>query len=126
MKKILKTPNAPKSVGTYNQAIESNNFIFTSGQVGIDPASNKLVEGGLENEINQVLKNIDFILKDSNLGRSHIIKLTVFLIDLNQFATVNEAFKKFFGRIKFPARSTVEVSKLPLGANVEIECIASR
>ena len=126
MKKILKTPNAPKSVGTYNQAIESNNFIFTSGQVGIDPASNKLVEGGLENEINQVLKNIDLILKDSNLEKSHIVKLTVYLIDLNQFATVNEAFKNFFCSIKFPARSTVEVSKLPLGANVEIECIASR
>ena len=78
MKKILKTPNAPKSVGTYNQAIESNNFIFTSGQVGIDPASNKLVEGGLENEINQVLKNIDLILKDSNLEKSHIVKLTVY------------------------------------------------
>ena len=84
MKKVLKTPNAPKSVGTYNQAIESNNFIFTSGQVGIDPASNKLVEGGLENEINQVLKNIDIILKDSNLEKSHIVKLTVYLIDLNQ------------------------------------------
>ena len=126
MKKVLKTPNAPKSVGTYNQAIESNNFIFTSGQVGIDPASNKLVEGGLENEINQVLKNIDLILKDSNLEKSHIVKLTVYLIDLNQFGTVNEAFKKFFGRIKFPARSTIEVSQLPLGANVEIECIASR
>ena len=126
MKKVLKTPNAPKSIGTYNQAIESNNFIFISGQVGIDPVSNKLVEGGLENEVKQVLKNIDLILLDSHLERSHIIKLTVFLIDLNQFATVNEAFKKFFGKIKFPARSTVEVSKLPLGANVEIECIASK
>ena len=85
MKKVLKTPNAPKSLGTYNQAIESNNFIFTSGQVGIDPASNKLVEGGLENEINQVLKNVDLILKDSNLEKSHIVKLNVYLIDLNQF-----------------------------------------
>ena len=126
MKKVLYTPNSPKSVGTYNQAIESNNFIFTSGQIGIDPASNKLVEGGINKEINQIFQNIDSILKDSNLDRSHIIKLTVFLIDIDQFGIINEAFKEFFGSIEFPTRSTVEVSKLPMGANVEIECIASR
>ncbi len=126
MKKVLNTPNSPKSVGTYNQAIESNNFIFTSGQIGIDPASNKLVEGGITKEINQLFQNIDSILKDSNLDRSHIIKLTVFLIDIDQFGIINEAFKEFFGSIEFPTRSTVEVSKLPMGANVEIECIASR
>ena len=126
MKKVLHTPNSPKSVGTYNQAIECNNFIFTSGQIGIDPASNKLVEGGITKEINQLFQNIDSILKDSNLDRSHIIKLTVFLIDIDQFGIINEAFKEFFGSIEFPTRSTVEVSKLPMGANVEIECIASR
>ncbi|OUX33138.1 MAG: hypothetical protein CBE24_02635 [bacterium TMED264] len=126
MKKVLDTPNAPKAVGTYNQAIESGNLIFTSGQVGIDPIKNTLVEGGVRNEINQVLKNIDSILDDANLNKSHIIKLTVFLTDLNQFEIVNESFKSFFGKIDFPARSTVEVSKLPLGANIEIECIASK
>ena len=126
MKKILETPNSPKAVGTYNQAVESNNFIFTSGQVGIDPTNNKLVDGGINNEVDQVLKNIESILSDVKLDKNHIIKLTVFLIDLNQFEIVNESFKSFFGNIDFPARSTVEVSKLPLGANVEIECIASR
>ena len=126
MKKILETPNSPKAVGTYNQAIESGNLIFTSGQVGIDPIKNTLVEGGVRNEINQILKNIDSILDDANLNKSHIIKLTVFLTDLNQFEIVNESFKSFFGKIDFPARSTVEVSKLPLGANIEIECIASK
>tara|TARA_S200000501_G_C20669154_1_gene675540 strand:- start:135 stop:515 length:381 start_codon:yes stop_codon:yes gene_type:complete len=126
MKKVLDTPNAPKAVGTYNQAIESGNLIFTSGQVGIDPIKNTLVEGGVRNEINQILKNIDSILDDANLNKSHIIKLTVFLTDLNQFEIVNESFKSFFGKIDFPARSTVEVSKLPLGANIEIECIASK
>ena len=126
MKKVIHTPSAPKSIGTYNQAIESNNLIFTSGQVGIDPTNNKLVEGGLESELNQVFKNIDSILKDADLNRNNIVKLAVFLIDLNQFDIVNESFKSFFGSIEFPARSTVEVSKLPLGANVEIECIASR
>ena len=126
MKKVLDTPNSPKAVGTYNQAVESNNFIFTSGQVGIDPSSNKLVEGGITNEVNQVLQNIESILNGVNLNKNHIIKLTVFLIDLNQFEIVNESFKSFFGNIDFPARSTVEVSKLPLGANIEIECIASK
>ena len=126
MKKLIDTPNSPKAVGTYNQAIESNNFIFTSGQLGIDPSSNTLVQGGISNEINQVLKNIESILNDVNLNKNHIIKLTVFLIDLNQFEIVNESFKSFFGKIDFPVRSTVEVSKLPLGANVEIECIASK
>ena len=84
------------------------------------------MEGGLEPELNQVFKNIDSILKDADLNRNNIVKLAVFLIDLNQFDIVNESFKSFFGSIEFRARSTVEVSKLPLGANVEIECIASR
>jgi len=126
MKKVIQTPNAPKSVGTYNQAIESNNLIFTSGQVGLDPTNNRLVEGGVGPEIDQALKNIHSILKDAGLGKCNIIKLTVFLIDLNQFDIVNKSFKSFFGTIDFPARSTVEVSKLPLGALIEIECIASR
>jgi len=126
MKKVVQTPNAPKSVGTYNQAIESNNLIFTSGQVGLDPINNKLVEGGIGPEIDQTLKNIDSILNDADLNKNNIIKLTVFLIDLSQFDIVNKSFKRFFGGIDFPARSTVEVSKLPLGAVVEIECIASR
>ena len=126
MKKVVHTPNAPKAVGTYNQAIEINNFIFTSGQVGLDPVNGTLVEGGMESEIKQVLKNIDLILCDAGLSKSNIIKLTVFLINLDQFPIVNDVFKEFFGSVTFPARSTVEVSKLPLGALVEIECIASR
>ncbi len=126
MKKVVHTPNAPKAVGTYNQAIEINNFIFTSGQVGLDPVNSTLVEGGIESEIKQVLKNIDLILCDAGLNKSNIIKMTVFLINLDQFSVVNDVFKEFFGGVTFPARSTVEVSKLPLGALVEIECIASR
>ena len=89
----MKTPNSPNSVGTYNQAIESNNLIFTSGQVGIDPVTNTLVKGGLKNELNQVLNNLDTILKDSKLNRNHIVKLIVFLIDINQFNIVNSVFK---------------------------------
>tara|TARA_S200000501_G_C20440035_1_gene576160 strand:- start:177 stop:557 length:381 start_codon:yes stop_codon:yes gene_type:complete len=126
LKKVINTPNAPASIGTYSQAIEVNNLIFTSGQVGIDPAKGKLVTGGIEAEARQVLKNIHLILIDAGLNKDNIIKLTVFLTDLNQFSIINETFKAFFGGTDFPARSTVEVSKLPLGALVEIECIASR
>ena len=101
-------------------------LIFTSGQVGLDPVTGTLVEGGIKDQIEQVLKNIDSILNDAGLSRKNIIKLTVFLIDLSQFNMVNESFKAFFMDVEFPARSTVEVSKLPLDALVEIECIASR
>ncbi len=126
MKKIINTPNAPTAIGTYSQAVEVNNLIFTSGQVGIDPEKGKLVTGGMEAEARQVLKNIHLILIDAGLNKDNIIKLTVFLTDLNQFSIINETFKAFFEGTDFPARSTVEVSKLPLGALVEIECIASR
>ena len=115
MKKVLKTPNAPKSVGIYNQAIESNNFIFTSGQVGIDPSSNKLVEGGLENEINQVLKNIDLILKDSNLEKiflnystKEVDKIDFVLNKLNTFELVSVIV-------------TVIVSALPESSDTNID-----
>tara|TARA_B100001142_G_C14254785_1_gene624670 strand:+ start:598 stop:978 length:381 start_codon:yes stop_codon:yes gene_type:complete len=126
LKKIINTPNAPTAIGTYSQAVEVNNLIFTSGQVGIDPEKGKLVTGGMEAEARQVLKNIHLILIDAGLNKDNIIKLTVFLTDLNQFSIINETFKAFFEGTDFPARSTVEVSKLPLGALVEIECIASR
>ncbi len=126
VKIIIDTPSAPEAVGTYNQAVEINSLIFTSGQVGIDPSQGKLVEGGMKAQTDQVLRNIHYILKDTGLDKENIIKLTVFLIDLDQFSIINESFKEFFVDIEFPARSTVEVSKLPLGALVEIECVASR
>ena len=126
MKKIIHTLNAPKAIGTYNQAIEASNLVFTSGQVGIDPLKGKLVTGGIKAEVEQVLKNIHLILLDTGLDKSNIIKLTVFLTDLNQFQIINDTFEVFFKNEEFPVRSTVEVSNLPLGASVEIECIASK
>ena len=126
IKKIVHTPNAPKAVGTYNQAVEINNLIFTSGQIGLDPVKDELVQGGIKEQASQVLKNINSILNDAGLDKSNIVKLTVFLIDLSQFPIINESFEDFFGEVEFPARSTVEVSKLPLEALVEIDCIASR
>ena len=124
MKKILHTPDAPAAIGTYNQAVQSNGFIYTAGQVGIVPGTGKIIEGGIKSETFRALQNIDAILKAAGVDKSHIVKLTVFVTDLRGFNYVNESFKAFFSGIDFPARSTVEVSELPLNAKVEIECIA--
>ena len=124
MKKILHTPDAPAAIGTYNQAVQSNGFIYTAGQVGIIPGTGKIIEGGIISETFRALQNIDAILKAAGVDKSHIVKLTVFVTDLRGFNYVNESFKAFFSGIDFPARSTVEVSGLPLNAKVEIECIA--
>ena len=124
MKKILHTHYAPAAIGTYNQAVQSNGFIYTAGQVGIVPDTGKIIEGGIKSETFRALQNIDAILKAAGVDKSHIVKLTVFVTDLRGFNYVNESFKAFFSGIDFPARSTVEVSGLPLNAKVEIECIA--
>ena len=124
MKKILHTPDAPAAIGTYNQAVQSKGFIYTAGQVGIVPGTGKIIEGGIKSETFRALQNIDAILKAAGVDKSHIVKLTVFITDLRGFNYVNESFKAFFSGIDFPARSTVEVSGLPLNAKVEIECIA--
>ena len=124
MKKILHTPDAPAAIGTYNQAVQSNGFIYTAGQVGIVPGTGKIIEGGIKSETFRALQNIDAMLKAAGVDKSHIVKLTVFVTDLRGFNYVNESFKAFFSGIDFPARSTVEVSGLPLNAKVEIECIA--
>ena len=124
MKKILHTPDAPAAIGTYNQAVQSKGFIYTAGQVGIVPGTGKIIEGGIKSETFRALQNIDAILKAAGVDKSHIVKLTVFVTDLRGFNYVNESFKAFFSGIDFPARSTLEVSGLPLNAKVEIECIA--
>ena len=124
MKKILHTPDAPATIGTYNQAVQSKGFIYTAGQVGIIPGTGKIIEGGIKSETFRALQNIDAILKAAGVDKSHIVKLTVFVTDLRGFNYVNESFTAFFSGIDFPARSTVEVSGLPLNAKVEIECIA--
>ena len=126
MRNIIKTNKAPAAIGTYSQAVESNGILFTSGQVGIDPKTSEMVEGGVEDQTIRVLKNIYAILSESGLDKTSIIKLNVFLKDLDDFSIVNETFKEFFGDNEYPARTTVEVSELPLEALIEIDCIASR
>ena len=126
MKEILKTNHAPQAIGTYSQGVATDSLVFTSGQIGVDPKTGAIVSGGIEQQINQVLINICAILATDNLSINEIIKLTVFLVDLDDFPIVNKAFKSFFDSHVYPARSTVQVSKLPMEALVEIECIASR
>ena len=126
MRNIIKTNKAPAAIGTYSQAVESSGILFTSGQVGIDPETSEMVEGGVADQAIRVLKNIYAILSESGLDKTSIIKLNVFLKDLDDFSIVNDTFKEFFGDNEFPARTTVEVSELPLGALIEIDCIASR
>ena len=125
-KSILETRSAPRAVGTYSQVVEINDFIFTSGQIGLDPQTGELVDGGMREQTERILKNIHLMLLDLELDKENIIKLTVYLIDLKQFSVVNDLFKNFFSDNIFPVRTTVEVSKLPLDALVEIECIAHR
>ena len=126
MKKLINPSDTPKAIGTYNQGIETNGFIFTSGQIGMDRNSGKIVDGGINAQIEQVLENINAILCAVDLDKTAIVKLTVFLVDFDDFPSINKGFENFFGDIDYPARSTVEVSQLPMGALVEIDCIASR
>ena len=118
----IDTSNAPKAIGPYSQAISSNGFLFVSGQIPIDPKTNQIVEGGIVEQANQSFKNIGEILKADGLDYSNVIKTTVFVKDLNDFSTVNEIYSKYF--ISNPARSCVEVSKLPKGVLIETEAIA--
>ena len=124
MKKIIQTSDAPESIVTYNQAIETDSLLFTSGQLGIDPNKGNIVDGGVDAQIDQALLNIDSILRSCGLNKSCIVKTTVFLKNMDDFPSINKSFKAYFGNIEYPARSTVEVSGLPLNALVEVECIA--
>ena len=124
LRELIQTKNAPQAVGTYSQAVSAGGFLYTSGQIGINPASGKIEVSDTKSQCLQVLNNILEILEARNLSLFNIIKLTVYVKDLNDFGDINDTFKDFFGGTNFPARSTVEVAGLPLGARVEIDCIA--
>ncbi|MEE3152420.1 MAG: Rid family detoxifying hydrolase [Candidatus Neomarinimicrobiota bacterium] len=124
IRELIQTKNAPGSVGTYSQAVSAGGFLYTSGQIGINPASGKIESSDTKSQSFQALHNIAAILNAKNLSLVNIVKLTVYLKDLNDFSDLNESFKDFFGATNFPARSTVEVAGLPLGARVEIDCVA--
>ena len=124
IRELIQTKNAPGAVGTYSQAVSAGGFLYTSGQIGINPVSGKIEASDTKSQSLQVLHNIAAILRAKNLSLVNIVKLTVYLKDLNDFSDLNEAFKEFFGDTNYPARSTVEVAGLPLGSRVEIDCIA--
>ena len=121
-KEIISTKNAPQAIGPYSQAVKTGNLIFISGQIPLNPETGDLVSGSIEDEANQVLKNIKSICDAAGYGFEDIVKITIFLTDLGNFTTVNEVMAKHFVE-PYPARATVEVSGLPLGVNVEIEVI---
>ena len=120
---VIKTENAPHAVGTYSQGISTGEIIFTAGQIPLDPSTGEVVKGDFKARARRVLQNINGILEASGSSISNSVKLTVFLTDLSRFAELNEVFLEFFSENP-PARSALEVSKLPLGVDVEIECIA--
>ncbi len=125
MKKIINTPGAPKAIGPYSQAVEARDMLFISGQIPIDPATGKFVEGGITEQTEQVMKNIGAILLEAGLGFNNVVKSTCLLSDMDNFAAMNAVYGKYYPTDP-PARAAYAVVKLPLGALVEIETIAVR
>ena len=122
-KKIVSTEKAPKAIGPYSQAIRTENLVFTAGQIGLDPATMEIVPDGVEAQTRQVLTNLKHVLETADSGLKYVVKSTVFLQDMADFAKMNAVYAEFFPENP-PARSTVQVAGLPKGGLVEIECIA--
>ncbi|MCF6096535.1 RidA family protein [Thermovorax subterraneus] len=125
MKEVIKTDMAPKAIGPYSQAIMVGDFLFASGQIAINPATGEIVEGGIEAQTRQVMENVKNILQAAGMDFSNVIKTTVFITNMDDFGKVNEIYATYFGENP-PARSCVEVSRLPKGALIEVEVIAHR
>lgn len=123
-KKIINTSQAPAPIGPYNQSVLANGFLFISGQIAINPATGNIEANTISDETEQVMKNLDAILKEAGLDFSHVVKTTIFLSDMAHFATVNEVYAKYFSA-DHPARETVAVKGLPKAVNVEISMIAA-
>ncbi len=125
MKKIIKTSGAPEPIGPYSQAIQIGNFLFCSGQIPLDPKTNQVLSGDISAQTELVIRNIDAVLKEAGCDFKNVVKTTIFLTSMKDFPIVNEVYSRFFKEFP-PARSTVEVSGLPKGVNVEIEVVAFR
>ncbi len=125
MKKVISTPKAPAAIGPYSQAIQVGNLIYTSGQIPIDPATGQLVEGGIKEQTRQSLSNIQAILQEAGLTMASVVKTTVFMADMADFAEMNSVYAEFFTE-PYPARSAVAVKTLPKNALVEIEVVAEK
>ena len=124
MKKVIVTADAPSAVGPYAQGVAFGNFLFCSGQIPLIPETGKIVSGDIRIQTARVLENLAAVLKAHGMGLENVVKTTVFMVDLGEFASMNEVYASYFAQA-FPARSTVEVSALPKGARLEIEAIAA-
>ena len=122
-KKQIQTSQAPSAIGPYSQAIRIGEFLYTSGQIALNPVNMEMMNGTIEEETEWVLKNVEAILKADGMSLAHVVKTTVYLTDLGEFARMNQVYEKFFGETK-PARACVQVAALPKGAKVEIDAIA--
>lgn len=125
MKKIINSSNAPAPIGPYSQAVQFGNMLFLSGQVCFEPQTGALVNTDIVSETHQVMKNLGAILKEAGYDYSNILKTSIFVKDLNNFATINQTYATYFTENP-PARETIEVSRLPRDVNVEISCIAAK
>ena len=123
MRQIVQTKHAPDAIGPYSQAVIANGFVFTSGQIPIDPATGQFVSGGIAEQTQQVLKNLKAVLEAAGTGLQHVVKTTVYLADMQDFTAMNEVYATFFGS-EPPARSTVQAARLPRDARVEIDVVA--
>lgn len=123
MKDIIHTEQAPKAIGPYSQAIRTNGFVFASGQIPIDPKTGEFVAGGIAEQTEQAIKNLSRVLEAAGSDLNRVVKTTVFLVDMGEFAAMNEVYSRFFSE-EPPARATVEAARLPRDARVEIEAIA--
>ncbi len=124
-KKIIRTDNAPAPIGPYNQAVQYGDMLFISGQIALDHVTGDLVQGDIQTETRKVMENLNAILQEAGMSFNNIIKTTIFLMDMGQFAKVNEVYAGYFAE-GAPARETVQVSGLPKGVNVEISMIAGK
>ena len=122
--KVISTKKAPAAIGPYSQAIRIGNLVYTSGQIPIDPTTGTFVEGGIKEQTCQSLTNVKAILEEAGLSMSNVVKTTVFMADMNDFADMNAVYSEFFSE-PYPARSAVAVKTLPKGASVEIEVVAA-
>ncbi len=126
MKQIIRTPNAPAALGPYNQAVEVNGLIFTAGQLGIDPATGKMIDTSFGDRVYQVMKNLKAILEAAGSDFSKVVKTNIFVTDLGNYAELNKIYGEFFPGDDAPARAAIQVAALPLGTDVEIEMIAHK
>jgi len=124
MKNIISTEQAPKAIGPYSQAVISNGFAFLSGQIPLDPATNQLIDGGIAAQTERVLENLKSVLEAAGSSLDRVVKTTVYLKDMGEFAKMNEVYGRYF-TANAPARATVEAARLPRDVSVEIDCIAA-